>query len=69
MMAKVSLGTVAGVLGGHSSLDCIAQCSLVVLDHCQAAYSVGEIITIVQLFFPVRPPHFAFFACPADVGF
>lgn len=37
MVAKVSLETVAGVLGGHSALACIAQCSLVVLDHWQAA--------------------------------
>lgn len=36
MVAKVSLGTVAGVLGGHSSLVCIALCSLVVLDRCLA---------------------------------
>lgn len=50
MVAKVSLGTVAGVWGGHSSPVCIAQCSLVVLDHWQAAaQSVGEIITIVEL--------------------
>lgn len=31
-MAKVSLGTIAGVWGGHSSRVCVAQCSLVVLD-------------------------------------
>lgn len=49
-MAKVSLGTVAGVWGGHGSLVCVAQCSLVVSDHWQAAASsVGEIITIVEL--------------------
>lgn len=72
MVAKVSLGTAAGVLGGHRSLVYVAQCSLVVSDHWQAAASsVGEIITIVQPcpHFLVPPPRFAFVACLADVGF
>lgn len=50
MVAKVSLGTVVCVWGVHSSTVCVAQCSLVVSDHWQAAaQSVGEIITIVEL--------------------
>lgn len=73
MVAKVSLGTVAGVWGGHSNPVCIAQCSLVVLDHWQAAaLSVGEII-VDSLSLPLSlcPSSLS---CPrslspADVGF
>lgn len=40
MVAKVSLGTAAGVLGGRRSLVYVAQCSLVVLDHWQQLRSL-----------------------------